>query len=37
MSGDLQHALLVGVLPFIVGDALKVAVAVTVATRLRQV
>ncbi len=37
VNGDLQHALLVGVLPFIVGDALKVAVAVAVATRLRRV
>lgn len=37
MNGDLQHALVVGVLPFIVGDALKVAIATAVATRLRHI
>ena len=37
MNGDLQHAVVVGVLPFIVGDALKVAIATAVATRLRHV
>lgn len=37
MNGDIQHALVVGVLPFIVGDALKVAIATAVATRLRHV
>ncbi len=37
MNGDLQRALMVGVLPFIVGDALKVAIATAVATRLRHV
>jgi len=37
MNGDLQHAVVVGVLPFIVGDGLKVAVATAVATRLRHV
>ena len=35
MDGNLQNAILVGVLPFIVGDAVKVAIAVIVATRLR--
>jgi len=37
MNGDLQHALIVGVLPFVVGDAVKIFVAVAVATRLRRV
>jgi biotin transport system substrate-specific component len=37
MNGDLQHAVVVGVLPFIVGDGLKVAIATAVATRLRHV
>ena len=37
MSGDLQRTLAVGVLPFIVGDALKIAIATAVATRLRHV
>ena len=36
-NGNLQNALVVGVLPFIVGDALKVAIATAVATRLRHV
>jgi biotin transport system substrate-specific component len=35
MNGNVQDAILVGVLPFIVGDAVKVAIAVIVATRLR--
>jgi len=35
MNGDLQHAALVGVLPFIPGDALKIVIAAAVATRLR--
>jgi biotin transport system substrate-specific component len=37
MNGDLQRALAVGVLPFIVGDALKIAIATAVATRLRHI
>ena len=37
MNGDLQHALVVGVLPFVVGDALKVVIATAVATRLRHI
>jgi biotin transport system substrate-specific component len=37
MNGDIQHALAVGVLPFIVGDALKIAVATAVAARLRHI
>lgn len=37
MNGDLQRALAVGVLPFIVGDALKIAIATAVAVRLRHV
>jgi len=36
-NGDLQRALVVGVLPFVVGDALKVAIATAVATRLRHI
>lgn len=35
MNGDLEHVVLVGVLPFILGDALKIVIAVAVATRLR--
>jgi biotin transport system substrate-specific component len=34
MNGDLQRAILFGVAPFLVGDALKIMVAVTVARRL---
>lgn len=37
MNGDIQRAVLVGVLPFVVGDALKIAIATAVATRLRHV
>jgi biotin transport system substrate-specific component len=37
MNGDLQHALVAGVLPFIVGDAIKVVIATAVATRLRHI
>jgi biotin transport system substrate-specific component len=37
MNGDLQRTLVVGVLPFIVGDALKITIATAVATRLRHI
>jgi biotin transport system substrate-specific component len=37
MNGDIQHALVVGVLPFIVGDALKIAIATAMAARLRNI
>ena len=35
MNGDFQHALVVGVLPFLIGDAFKIVIATTVAMRLR--
>jgi biotin transport system substrate-specific component len=35
MNGNLQNAILVGLLPFVIGDAAKVIIAVTIATRLR--
>jgi len=35
MNGNLQHALIVGVLPFIVGDTVKTIVGVVVASRLK--
>jgi biotin transport system substrate-specific component len=37
MNGDIQQTLAVGVLPFIVGDALKIAIATAVAARLRHI
>jgi biotin transport system substrate-specific component len=37
MTGDLQSTILVGVLPFILGDTIKIAIAVAVATRLRHI
>jgi len=37
MNGDFQRALLVGVLPFIPGDAIKIAIATVVAARLRDI
>ena len=36
MNGDFQHAILVGVLPFLVGDAIKIVIGLAVATRLRE-
>ena len=35
MSGNLQNAVAVGLLPFIIGDVAKIAIGVAVATRLR--
>jgi len=35
MNGNVQNAILVGLLPFVVGDTIKVVIAVTIATRLR--
>ena len=37
MNGNFQNAIVVGVLPFIFGDALKIVIATAVATRLRHV
>ena len=37
MNGDIQRTLAVGVLPFIIGDALKIAIATAGAARLRHV
>jgi len=37
MNGDLQHALLVGLLPFVVGDAIKIVIGLAVAMRLREI
>jgi biotin transport system substrate-specific component len=37
MNGDVQHAVVVGILPFIVGDVLKIVIATAVATRLRHI
>jgi len=37
MNGDFRSAVLVGLLPFIVGDAVKIAIAVMIATRLRNI
>ena len=35
MNGNLQSAVTVGLVPFIIGDTAKVAIGVTIATRLR--
>jgi biotin transport system substrate-specific component len=35
LNGDLRKAIFVGLLPFIIGDAVKLAIATTVAVRLR--
>jgi biotin transport system substrate-specific component len=36
-NGNFQNALLVGVLPFVIGDGLKISIATAVATRLRHI
>lgn len=37
MNGNLQNAVLAGLLPFIIGDTIKIMIATTVAARLRAV
>lgn len=37
MNGNLKNAVLVGLLPFIIGDGVKLAIATTVAVRLRRI
>lgn len=37
MNGNLKNAVLLGLLPFIIGDGVKLAIATTVAVRLRRI